>query len=51
LATNVEDDEQLVNYSLSLEHVSMDTNAPYMGVFVLMGEDDYHSEFGPEEAI
>jgi hypothetical protein len=50
-ATNVEDDEQFVNYSLSPEHVNMDTNAPYMGVFVLMGEDDYHAEFGPEEDI
>jgi hypothetical protein len=46
-----EDDEQLVDYSSSPEHKNIDTNAPYMGVFVLMGEDDYHAEFGPEEVI
>jgi hypothetical protein len=48
-----EDDEELVDYSSSLEHMNLDINVIHMSMdgFVLSEEDVAHLAFGPKEAI
>jgi hypothetical protein len=48
-----EDDEELVDYSSSPEHMNLDINVIHMSVdgYVLSEEDIAHLAFGPKEAI
>jgi hypothetical protein len=52
-ATVPEDDEQLVDYTSSPEHLNMDINVLHMSMdgSVLSKEDIAHLDFGPKEAI
>jgi hypothetical protein len=49
----LEDDEELVDYNSSPEHMNLDINVIHMPMdgYVLSEEDVAHLDFGPKEAI
>jgi hypothetical protein len=49
----IEDDEELVDYSSSPEHMNLDINVIHMSMdgYVLSEDDIAHLDFGPKEAI
>jgi hypothetical protein len=52
LGSTTEDDEELVDYSSSPQHMNLDINVIHMFMdgYVLSEEDVVHLDFGPKEA-